>query len=171
MAPTAFGRAARRSAGEGKILCLLEDGRQTPATLDAADARHHVHVLGPTGAGKSTLLLNLALDDIEAGRGVGVIDPKGDLIRALLERIPLRHQDRVVLIDPSLRERPVGLNVLDCEEPDLHDVACDQLVTIFRKTYERFWGPRTDDLLRAAVLTLLHRPGSSLSEVPLLLLQ
>lgn len=162
---------ARRPAGEGKIVCLLEDGRDTPATVSPLDARHHLHVLGPTGAGKSTLLLNLALDDIEAGRGVGVVDPKGDLVSALLKRIPRRHWDRVVLIDPSLRDQPVGLNVLECDDPDLHEVACDQLVTIFRKAYERFWGPRTDDILRAAVLTLLLRPGSSLCEVPLLLLQ
>jgi hypothetical protein len=162
---------ARRPAGEGKVICLLEDGRDTPARLAPGDARHHVHVLGPTGAGKSTLLLNLALDDIEAGRGVGVVDPKGDLVRALQERIRPEHWDRVVLIDPSLRDRPVGLNVLECNDPDLHEVACDQLITIFRKNYERFWGPRTDDILRAAVLTLLLRPGSSLCEVPLLLLQ
>ena len=43
-------------------------------------------------------------------------------------------------------------------------------MTIFRKTYERFWGPRTDDILRAALLTLLHDPNATLCEVPLLLL-
>src|SRR5207249_3575163 len=42
--------------------------------------------------------------------------------------------------------------------------------TISRKTYERFWGPRTDDILRAAILTLLRKPGATLCEVPLLLL-
>jgi len=162
---------ARRPSGDGNVICLLEDGRQTPARISPADARHHIHVLGPTGVGKSTLLLNLALDDIEAGRGVAVVDPKGDLVSTLLERIPRAHWDRVLLIDPSLREQPVGLNVLECDDPELHEVACDQLVTIFRKAYERFWGPRTDDILRAAVLTLLLRPGSSLCEVPLLLLQ
>jgi hypothetical protein len=47
---------------------------------------------------------------------------------------------------------------------------CDAIVTIFRKTYERFWGPRTDDILRAAILTLLRKPGATLCEVPLLLL-
>lgn len=162
---------ARRPGGDGNVICLLEDGRQTPARISSADARHHIHVLGPTGVGKSTLLLNLAIDDIEAGRGVAVVDPKGDLVSALLERIPRPHWDRVLLVDPSLREQPVGLNVLECDDPELHEVACDQLVTIFRKAYERFWGPRTDDILRAAVLTLLLRPGSSLCEVPLLLLQ
>ncbi len=40
------------------------------------DARYHVHVVGATGSGKSTLLTNLALSDVDAGRGVVVIDPK-----------------------------------------------------------------------------------------------
>ena len=154
-----------------KILCSAEDSGQGPVSIAQEDCRQHIHVLGPTGAGKSTLLLNLALDDIKAGRGVGVIDPKGDLVRELLERIPEREWDRVVLIDPSLREHPVGLNVLACEDPDLHEVVTDQVVTIFKKTYERYWGPRTDDLLRAALLTLLTQPGTTLCEVPLLLLR
>jgi hypothetical protein len=155
----------------GKVLCSAEDSGQGPVSIAQADCRQHIHVLGPTGAGKSTLLLNLALEDINAGRGVGVIDPKGDLVRDLLERIPEREWDRVILIDPSRREHPVGLNVLACEDPDLHEVVTDQVVTIFKKTYERYWGPRTDDLLRAALLTLLPQPGSTLCEVPLLLLR
>jgi DNA helicase HerA-like ATPase len=127
-------------------------------------------ILGPTGSGKSTLLLNLALQDIEAGIGVGVLDPKGDLITDLLERIPSRHRDRLVLIDPSQREQPVGLNVLTCSDPNQREVVCDGIVTIFKKTYERFWGPRTDDVLRAALLTLMRDPSATLCEVPLLLL-
>jgi len=106
-----------------------------------------------------------------AGRGIAVVDPKGDLVRDLLERIPESEWERVILIDPALRDRPVGLNVLDCADEDLREVVADQLVTIFRKNYERFWGPRTDDILRAALLTLLHKPGSTLCEVPLLLLR
>jgi hypothetical protein len=163
-------RLSQPSPGD-KVICLLEDDRQTPVTIAQADARQHIHILGPTGSGKSTLLLNLALDDIRAGRGVGVVDPKGDLVRALLERIPREDADRVVLIDPSYRDRPVGLNVLECPDVDLREVVGDSIVTIFKKTYERFWGPRTDDILRAAVLTLLNRPDTTLCEVPLLLLR
>ena len=44
------------------------------------DGLRHTHVIGPTGVGKSTLLLNMALQDIGAGRGVVVLDPKGDLL-------------------------------------------------------------------------------------------
>jgi hypothetical protein len=159
------------AAVTGKILCLAEDPGRTAVAIQQADCRQHIHVLGPTGAGKSTLLLNLALDDIAAGRGVGVIDPKGDLVRDLLERIPPSEADRLILIDPSARDLPVGLNVLETGDPDLHDVVTDGVVTIFKKAYERFWGPRTDDILRAALLTLLRHPGATLCEVPLLLLK
>jgi len=157
------------SAG-GSILCRLEGSAGEPARIAQADRRHHMHVLGPTGSGKSKLLLNLALQDIDAGVGVGVLDPKGDLISDLLERIPSHHRDRVVLIDPSQREQPVGLNVLTCPDPNQREVVCDGIVTIFKKTYERFWGPRTDDVLRAALLTLRRDPKTTLCEVPLLLL-
>jgi hypothetical protein len=161
----------RVSSSAGKVLCLSEGATPAPILIAQADCRQHIHICGPTGSGKSTLILNLALDDILAGRGIAVVDPKGDLVRDLLERIPECEWDRVVLIDPALRDRPVGLNVLDCADEDLREVVADQLVTIFRKNYERFWGPRTDDILRAAVLTLLHNPGSTLCEVPLLLLR
>ncbi len=159
------------SPRHGKVVCLAEDGQRTPVTISQVDCRQHIHVLGPTGSGKSTLLLNLALEDIDAGRGVGVIDPKGDLVRDLLERIPASAAPRVVLIDPSYRDRPVGLNILECPEPERREVVCDEIVTIFKKMYVHFWGPRTDDVLRGALLTLLHHPGTTLCEVPLLLLR
>ncbi|HVC77140.1 MAG TPA: hypothetical protein VND96_11580, partial [Candidatus Micrarchaeaceae archaeon] len=157
-------------AGEGSVLCRLDDDRSAAVKISQADRRHHLHAVGPTGAGKSTLLLNLALQDIAAGIGVGIIDPKGDLIRDLLERIPAQHANRVILLDPSTRERPVGLNVLECDDPSQRELVTDGVVTIFRKNFERFWGPRTDDVLRAALLTLLRHPGATLTEVPLLLL-
>ncbi len=161
---------ARPLGQEGSLLCRLEDQAGTPVRIAQADRRQHLYVLGPTGTGKSTLLLNLALQDIESGIGIGVLDPKGDLVRDLLERIPTRYQDRLVLFDPAQRERPLGLNVLDCEEESQRELVTDSVVTIFRKTYERFWGPRTDDILRASLLTLLRHPGVTLCEVPLLLL-
>jgi len=160
----------RLLAAPGKTLCLSDVTGGKAITIAPADCRQHIHILGPTGSGKSTLLLNLALSDIEAGAGVGVIDPKGDLVRALLERIPDQHAGRIVLVDPTARDQPIGLNVLDCADPDEREVVCDGIVTIFKKTYERFWGPRTDDILRAAILTLLREPGATLCEIPALLL-
>jgi hypothetical protein len=71
----------------------------------------------------------------------------------------------VDLLDP-LDPSPPGLNVLEGDDPDL---VVDQLVGIFRRVYERFWGPRTDDILRVALLTLLETGGGTLADVPRLL--
>ena len=155
---------------EGKVLCLSEDGAGTPVVISQPDLRHHLHLIGATGVGKSATIGNLTLQDADQNIGCGVIDPKGDLIRDLLERIPQAHSDRVVLIDPSIRDRVVGINVLDCPDPDMREVVADQVVTVFRKNFDQYWGPRSDDIMRAALLTLLRVPGATLCEVPSLLL-
>jgi hypothetical protein len=148
----------------GKPLGLAADGRRV--NLSVADARRHLHVLGPTGVGKTTLIARLALADFDAGRGAVVIDPKGDLVEDLLARIPAGRENDVDLLDP-LDEAPPGLNVLD--SPD-RDLGVDQLVGIFSRVFERYWGPRTDDILRAAVLTLSTvSPESTLADIPRLL--
>ena len=101
-----------------------------------------MHLLGPTGVGKTTLIARLVLADFDAGRGAVVIDPKGDLVEDLLARIPAGREHEVDLLDP-LDEAPPGLNVLD--SPD-RDLGVDQLVGIFSRVFERYWGPRTDDI-------------------------
>ncbi|MHB8659492.1 MAG: type IV secretory system conjugative DNA transfer family protein [Solirubrobacteraceae bacterium] len=148
----------------GKPLGLSANG--APVVLAVEDARYHLHLLGPTGVGKSTLIARLVLADLDAGRGAVVIDPKGDLVEEILARIPDGLEQRVDVFDP-LDPAPPGLNVLEGAD---HDLVVDQLVGIFRRVYERFWGPRTDDILRAGLLTLLETgTGATLADVPRLL--
>lgn len=45
----------------------------------------------------------------------------------------------------------------------------ESVVGVFRRLYAAWWGPRMDDVLRAACLTLVRRPGSTLAEVVTLL--
>ncbi|WP_225732216.1 MULTISPECIES: type IV secretory system conjugative DNA transfer family protein [unclassified Nocardia] len=130
-----------------------------PVALRVADARHHTHVLGATGVGKSTLLGNLILDDADAGRAVVVVDPKGDLITDLLARLPRRAIGKVVLFDADSTTRPPCINPLDISVEGL-DLAVDNLVTIMSRIYARWWGPRTDEILRAGLRTLCARPGT-----------
>lgn len=134
--------------------------------LSVADARHHLHVVGETGAGKSTLLANLVLQDAVAKRTAVVIDPKGDLIEAILQRLPAGADSRTCLIDPTDPTNAVGLNVLSGSDSDL---VVDHIASLFKRIYEHHWGPRSDDILRAACATLAKIPGATLAEVPLLL--
>ncbi len=141
-------------------------GVSRPVAIAVEDARHHLHVIGETGTGKSTLLANLVLQDAEAGRAAVVIDPKGDLVEAILERLPEGCESRTCVVDPDDRKDAVGLNVLAGSDPDL---IVDHVAGVFKRIYEPWWGPRTDDIMRAACLTLAQIPGATLAEVPLLL--
>ena len=67
---------AKPRKGDG---VTIADGIEIP--YDARD--RHVYILGRSGMGKSTLMLNMALQDMEAGKGVAVIDPHGDLVTEL----------------------------------------------------------------------------------------
>ncbi|WP_328383595.1 type IV secretion system DNA-binding domain-containing protein [Micromonospora zamorensis] len=134
--------------------------------LRVTDARQHVHVVGKTGVGKSTLLLNMILGDIKAGRGTVVIDPRGDLITDILDRLPASYAKKVVLIDPD-QENPGCFNPLD-DGGDPH-LAVDNLVGIFAKIFQGQWGPRMDDTMRVACLTLMRHAKPTLSLVPSLL--
>jgi RecA/RadA recombinase len=154
---------------DGRVLGTATfPGRERPVGLAAADGLRHLHALGPTGSGKSTLLLNLITQDMAAGRAVVVIEPKGDLIAEVLERVPPARLDDVVLLDPSDSERPVGLNplALHGRSPEL---AADQLLGLFHSLYIAHWGPRTHDILGASLLTLARLPDMSLTALPLLL--
>jgi hypothetical protein len=143
-------------------------GRERPLALSATDSLRHLHALGPTGSGKSTLLLNLIAQDVAASRAVVVIEPKGDLIAEVLQRIPPARIGDVVLLDPTDTARPVGLNPLQLNgrSPEL---AADQLLGLFHSLYAAHWGPRTHDILGASLLTLARTPGMSLAALPLLL--
>jgi hypothetical protein len=130
-----------------------------------------VYVLIPinsfSGAGKSTLLLNMAAQDMAAGRGLVVIDPKGDLINDLQQQVPASRTTDVVVLDP-LDAEPVGLNPLRTPGRSA-EAAADGVLAVFRALYADAWGPRTNDILHACLLTLTRHADASLVMVPLLL--
>jgi hypothetical protein len=134
-------------------------------TLSADDGLRGLHCIGPTGTGKSNLLASLALQDIEAGRGVVVVDPKRDLIEAIADRIPAQRLNDVVIIDPS-DNAPVGFNVLAGAEDDW---IADLTIHVLRELYAANWGQRTADIIHNAVLTLVRHGGMTLCELPPLL--
>jgi Type IV secretion-system coupling protein DNA-binding domain/TraM recognition site of TraD and TraG len=143
-------------------------GDDTRLGLSIDDSRQHLHVIGPTGTGKSTLLANLICQDIAAGRGVVVIEPKGDLIQDVLARIPPARVEDVVVLDPAETSRPIGLNPLLSRgrQPEL---VADQVLAVFHGLWTANWGPRLQDILHSALLTLASRGDASLCVLPALL--
>jgi Type IV secretory system Conjugative DNA transfer/TraM recognition site of TraD and TraG len=156
-------RPHRRVLGESTA---PGEDRQLGLSID--DARQHLHVIGPTGTGKSTLLANLICQDIAAGRGVVVIEPKGDLIEDVLTRIPRRRFEDVVVLDPTETNFPIGLNPLLSRgrQPEL---VADQVLAVFHGLWSSNWGPRLQDILHSSLLTLTGRGDASLCVLPALL--
>lgn len=132
------------------------------------DARHHLHVVGPTGTGKSTLLAHLICQDIAAGRGVVVVEPKGDLVSEVAARIAPDRIGDVVILDPTETDYPIGLNPLlgRGRSPEL---VADQVLAVFHGLWTNNWGPRMQDVLHSALLTLAGRGDASLCALPALL--
>lgn len=148
----------------GRVLGISAIDNDRPVAIDVETSLRHLHILGPSGVGKSVLLINLAMQDIAAGRACVVIDPKGDAISDLLARIdPSRHQD-VVVLDPTDPE-PVGVDVF-AGDPER---AADAIQGVFKSLYGGDIGPRSSDVLHAGILTLARAGNCSLSMLPMLL--
>lgn len=75
----------------------------------------HTHVIGQPGTGKSHALESWIMQDVLAGRGVGVIDPHGDLFKRLQMRLAMIPEvwRKVVMIDPCDPKWTVIFNPLE----------------------------------------------------------
>lgn len=133
--PRTWPTAPPSISAEGLVLGTSE-GRQI--RLGSDDRAGHLYAIGATGTGKSTLLRNLILQDIEAGEGVFVLDPHGDLINDILGCIPAKRAGEVAILDAGDVDYPFGLNFLqlDPERRDLSaSFAISELLAIFWRLY------------------------------------
>ena len=128
--------------------------------LPITDAVYHTHLLGPTGVGKSTVLLSLALADAAEGRGLLLLDPKGDLATDFIARLPQERVGDVVVLDPT-NPCPVGFNPL-AGPPELAVVTAEAVLGVLAELFRDSWGIRTADVLSAALLTLARIPQATL---------
>jgi hypothetical protein len=145
------------------VLGIREEwGQEVPLVLFPEDRRHHLYTIGKSGTGKTTLLRNLILQDIEAGNGVGVIDPHGDLATDILNHIPRRRVEDVAYFNPADLEYPLGFNLLGQTPPDQRHLVASGIVGAFQGIWPDFWGPRLEYILHAAVAALLHCENVSL---------
>jgi hypothetical protein len=126
------------------------------------DRRRHVAILGKTGQGKTTLLHNLIASDIQAGNGIALIDPHGDLADSVLAAVPRHRTNDVVLFDAGDAGFPLSFNPLQSRTAEQRPLVASGVLSAFKKLYGDSWGPRLEHILRNALLALLEIPGSSL---------
>ncbi len=127
------------------------------------DRRRHMYVVGSTGMGKSEFLKNMAIQDIEAGRGVCFIDPHGDSANDLLDFVPEERIKDVIYFDPDDLEYPIAFNVMEGIGFDYRHLVASGLVGVFKKIWGvEAWSGRMEYILNNTILALLEYPDSTL---------
>lgn len=143
------------------------DGGQL-VRMPVSASTHHLHIIGPTGSGKSHAMTQLILADAEAGHGLLVLEPKGDLVNDVLRQLPPHRHADVVLIEPGETGAVVGLNPLAGQIAEAERRA-DELLHLFRELFGTSVGPRSSDVLLHALITAARLPDGTLADVPVLL--
>jgi hypothetical protein len=130
-----------------------------------ADLRAHLYVIGKTGTGKSTLLETMIRQDIQAGRGLAVFDPHGDLVERVLAAVPEKRKDELIYFNVPDASRPLGFNPLESVPPEKRSLAASGMLEVFKKIWAESWGPRLEHILRNALLALLDQPEATLAGI------
>lgn len=136
-------------------------GRSTTRgqTIRLKDPKRSTYIVGTHGTGKSTVMLNLILADIEKGdKGVVVLDPHGDLARAVTRRCPAAHAGRVIYFAPSeQRDRVLGLNPFELRHGREYELKVGALMDVFAHTWYGDFSrtPTLQNTLETLVRTLL----------------
>lgn len=127
------------------------------------DRRRHMYVVGSTGMGKTEFLKNMAIQDIEAGRGLAYIDPHGDAADDLLDRIPAERIKDVIYLDPGDLSHPIAFNVMEKVGYEFRHLVASGLLGVFKKIFGvEVWSGRMEYILNNTILALLEYPDATL---------
>jgi hypothetical protein len=126
------------------------------------DRRRHMYLLGKTGMGKSTTLENMIASDINAGHGLVVVDPHGDLAEKALSFVPSSRINDTIYFDPIDIDRPIAFNVLEQVDSRYRNLVASGLVGVFKKIWADSWGPRLEYILTNTILSLLEYQNSTM---------
>lgn len=145
-------------------------GKETLVRIKDADRRRHMYEIGQTGTGKSVFLESLAIQDIENGKGVCVLDPHGDLAETILSHVPKDRAEDVIYFDPSDIARPIGINMLEFKTDEQKTFVINEMIAIFDKLYDlkATGGPMFEQYMRNTMLLLMddQQNPATLLEIP-----
>ena len=147
-------------------------GTELQIRIQDDDRRRHSYIIGQTGTGKSVFLSNMIIQDIQAGKGLCVVDPHGDLVDDVLPHVPKERVDDIIVFEPFDLERPMGLNMLESKSENQKDFAVQEMINIFYKLFPpEMIGPMFEHTMRNVMLTLMAdnaNPGT-IVEIPRIL--
>ena len=140
--------------------------KSNKALLTSAQRATHTYVIGQPGTGKSRAIESWVMQDVIQGRGVGVIDPHGDLFNNLLMRLSTQQEvwERVVIIDPCNPKWVVSFNPLEA----IDGVSEERIAHFLTDIVVKIW--RLDATSSPRMVWLLTNTFLALSNLNLTLL-
>ncbi|MBI2008625.1 type IV secretion system DNA-binding domain-containing protein [Candidatus Amesbacteria bacterium] len=144
-------------------------GIERPVYITESDRERHMYIVGRTGTGKTELMKSMILQDIQAGKGICVIDPH-DLAEQLLGFIPPARAEDVIYFNPADEERPMGMNLLEANSDFERHMATSAIIEMMYKIYDPhktgMVGPRFEHAIRNAMLSVMDAvPGGTFIEL------
>jgi len=126
------------------------------------DRRRHFYCIGKTGMGKSNLMENMAIQDIQAGRGIAYVDPHGEGAEKLLDFVPTERINDVIYFNPADLDYPIAFNVMEKVDFRFRHLIAGGLMGVFKKVWPDVWSARMEYILNNTILALLEYPDSTL---------
>ena len=137
-------------------------GQEKEFGIKIDDRRRHTYFVGKTGMGKTAVLENMAIQDIRAGKGVGIVDPHGEFAEKILDFIPKERINDVVYFNPADIDFPTAFNVIESVDFSHRHLISAGLLGVFKKIWPDVWSARMEYILNNTILALLEVPGTTL---------
>jgi DNA helicase HerA-like ATPase len=112
----------------------------------------------------------MAIDDINAGNGIGILDPHGDLSETILDYIPRSRIKDVIYFSGCDSSYPISFNPLYNIQSEERHLVASNIVSALKRIWVDSWGPRLEHILRNSILTLTHYSEATLLDIQPLLL-
>ncbi|PIQ92905.1 MAG: hypothetical protein COV69_00795 [Parcubacteria group bacterium CG11_big_fil_rev_8_21_14_0_20_39_14] len=126
------------------------------------DRRRHLYSVGKTGMGKTAMLENMAIQDIQKGHGLAVVDPHGEFAEKMLDFVPSSRVNDVIYFNPADIAYPIAFNVIEKVQPDFRYLIASGVLGVFKKIWPDVWSPRMEYILNNTILALIEYPGATL---------
>jgi len=139
--------------------------KRTRFGIKTDDRRRHMYIVGKTGMGKTVLLENMAIQDIQSGHGIAIVDPHGEFAEKMLDFIPPERINDVVYFNPADIDHPISFNVMERVEAEYRHLVASGLMGVFKKIWFDMWSARMEYITYNTVLALLEHPNTTLLSV------